>query len=215
MNANMRNLCAVVVLTAGTALAWAEGADRDFVNFGGGRYTLSFEDQGEDENGDHGDGLAEFTLPGETVEDWSKLVAFHSYPDMGDDPLAAVEALGKVVKAKNKDANYAIVANDKTGEAIIDFLTWEPESDVLEFNVFKYARAADGRGLVAMQYAEHVHPGDTDAAAMRALRKRAVADMAAADLSQAKAYFTFKQRYSASNAEEVEEPSRARASLDN
>ncbi|MEI9900059.1 MAG: hypothetical protein WDN31_07900 [Hyphomicrobium sp.] len=40
----------------------------------------------------------------------------------------------------------------------------------MEFNVFKYARAADGRGLVAMQYAQHVKLGDIDVEGMRELR---------------------------------------------
>src|SRR5262249_51045888 len=145
-------------------------ADTPPVEFDGERYTLNFEDQATLANGDSGNGIAEFTLPGETVEDWSKLFAFHAYPQMGDDPAAAVEAVGKAVKENNKDANYAIVTNDKTGEAMIDFLTWEPDSDVMEFNVFKYARAADGRGLVAMQYAQHVRLGDLDVQGMRELR---------------------------------------------
>ena len=125
-----------------------------------------------------GDGVAEFTLPGETVDDWSKLFAYHAYPEMGDDPVAAVKMVGKVVKETNKDANFAIIENEKTGEAIIDFLTWAPESDVMEFNVFKYARAADGKGLVAMQYAQHIKLGDIDVEGMRALRARSVEDMA-------------------------------------
>ena len=128
----------------------------------------------QQEDGSPGDGLAEFTLPGETVDDWSKLFAFHAYPEMGDDPVAAVKMVGKVVKETNKDANFAIVENEKTGEAIIDFLTWTPESDVMEFNVFKYARAADGKGLVAMQYAQHIKLGDIDVEGMRALRARSV-----------------------------------------
>ena len=97
---------------------------------------------------------------------------------MGDDPVAAVKMVGKVVKETNKDANFAIIENEKTGEAIIDFLTWTPESDVMEFNVFKYARAADGKGLVAMQYAQHIKLGDIDVEGMRALRARTVDDMA-------------------------------------
>ena len=116
---------------------------------------------------------------------------------MGDDPVAAVKMVGKVVKETNKDANFAIIENEKTGEAIIDFLTWTPESDVMEFNVFKYARAADGKGLVAMQYAQHIKLGDIDVEGMRALRARTVDDMATEDISQAQGYFAKKQGKSA------------------
>lgn len=188
---------AALVASVSVALA----ADAPTVEFDGGRYTLAYEDQATLPNGQPGNGIAEFTLPEETVEDWSKLFAFHSYPEMGDDPLAAVEAVGKAVKETNKDANYAIVVNEKTGDAIIDFLTWAPESDVMEFNVFKYARASDGRGLVAMQYAQHVKLGDIDVEGMRELRATSVSNMASTDIAQAQSYFAGKRARSASNAQ--------------
>lgn len=197
-----------IVLLASVSLA---RADTPAVVFGDDRYTLAFEDQATLPDGEMGDAIAEFTLPGESVDNWSKLFAFHAYPEMGDDPLAAVEAVGKVVKETNKDANYAIVTNDKTGEAIIDFLTWAPESEVMEFNVFKYARSADGRGLVAMQYAQHVKLGEIDVEGMRALRKRTVDDMATEDITPAQDYFAKKRGRSASNAAQEDEAALARA----
>jgi hypothetical protein len=201
----MRLLSLLAVLLASVSLA---RADTPAVVFGDDRFTLAFEDQA---TLPEGDGIAEFTLAGETVDDWSKLFAFHAYPEMGDDPLAAVETVGKVVKETNKDANYAIVTNDKTGEAIIDFLTWTPESDVMEFNVFKYARSADRRGLVAMQYAQHIKLGEIDVEGMRALRQRTVDEMATEDITQAQDYFAKKRGRSASNAPQNGEPALARA----
>ena len=207
----MRLLSLFAVLLASVSLA---RADTPAVVFGDDRYTLAFEDQATLPDGEAGDGIAEFTLPGESVDNWSKLFAFHGYPEMGNDPLAAVEAVGKVVKETNKDANYAIVTNDKTGEAIIDFLTWAPESDVMEFNVFKYARSADGRGLVAMQYAQHVKLGEIDVEGMRALRQRTVDEMATEDMTQAQDYFAKKRGRSASNAPQNGEAAMARAGRD-
>jgi hypothetical protein len=204
----MRLLSLFAVLLASVSLA---RADTPAVVFGDDRYTLAFEDQATLPDGEAGDGIAEFTLPGESVDNWSKLFAFHGYPEMGNDPLAAVEAVGKVVKETNKDANYAIVTNDKTGEAIIDFLTWAPESDVMEFNVFKYARSADGRGLVAMQYAQHVKLGEIDVEGMRALRQRTVDEMATKDMTQAQDYFAKKRGRSVSNAPQNGEAAMARA----
>ena len=207
----MRLLSLLAVLLASVSLA---RADTPAVVFGDDRFTLAFEDQATLPDGEAGDGIAEFTLAGETVDDWSKLFAFHAYPEMGDDPLAAVETVGKVVKETNKDANYAIVTNDKTGEAIIDFLTWAPESDVMEFNVFKYARSADGRGLVAMQYAQHIKLGEIDVEGMRALRQRTVDEMATEDMTQAQDYFAKKRGRSASNAPQNGEAAMARAGRD-
>lgn len=192
-------LLPIAALIASFSAAMA--ADTPTVEFDGGRYSLAYEDQATLPNGQPGNGIAEFTLPEETVDDWSKLFAFHAYPEMGDDPVAAAEAVGKAVKENNKDANYAIVVNEKTGDAIIDFLTWAPESDVMEFNVFRYARAADGRGLVAIQYAQHVKLGDIDVEGMRELRATSVSNMASTDIAQAQAYFTGKRARSASNAQ--------------
>jgi hypothetical protein len=208
----MRQLRVAVAMLAWVTLAHAEAPT---VEFAGDRYTLNFEDRGQQENGSPGDGVAEFTLPGETVNDWSKLFAYHAYPAMGDDPVAAVKMVGKVVKETNKDANFAIVENEKTGEAIIDFLTWAPESDVMEFNVFKYARAADGKGLIAMQYAQRIKLGDLDVEGMRALRTRSVQDMADTAISQAQAYFDGKPGKSAQHAGEGEEADLARTGDDN
>jgi hypothetical protein len=207
----MRLLPVLAIVLASVSLARAEAPT---VEFGGEPYTLSFEDQAVLADGRPGDGIAEFTLAGETVEDWSKLFAYHGYPEMGDDPVAAVRVLGKIVKETNKDANFAIIENETTGEAIIDFLTWAPESDVMEFNVFKYARAANGKGLVAMQYAQHIKLGDLDVAGMRALRERSVDDMAATDMSQAQDYFAHKQGKSASDASKGGVPALARAGGD-
>jgi hypothetical protein len=208
----MRLLSIFVALVATLSLARAAVPA---IEFGGERYVLNFEDQATLEDGRPGEGLAEFTLPGETVEDWTKLFAYHAYPEMGDDPVAAVQMVGKVVKETNKDANFAIVENEKTGEAIIDFLTWTPESDVMEFNVFKYARDAAGKGLIAMQCAQHIKLGDIDVDGMRALRARLVQEMADKTISQAQAYFAGKPGKSALHAGEDAEPDLARAGGDN
>jgi hypothetical protein len=207
----MRLLPVLIALVACVSLA---RADTPSVEFGGERFTLNFEDQATEADGQPGEGLAEFTLAGETVDDWSKLFAYHAYPGVPADPVAAVEMLGKVVKENNKDANYAVIANDKTGEAIIDFLTWAPESDVMEFNVFKYARAAKGPGLIALQYAQHIKLGDLDVEGIRALRQRAVADMAATKISLAQDYFAAKLAKSAANALPAGKPALARAGRD-
>ena len=208
----MRLLSVAIAMLAWVSLARAEAPS---IEFAGERYTLNFEDQAQQEDGSPGDGLAEFTRPGETVNDWSKLFAYHAYPEMGDDPVAAVKMVGKVVKETNKDANFSIVENEETGEAIIDFLTWAPESDVMEFDVFKYARAADGKGLIAMQYAQHIKLGEIDVEGMRALRASSVQEMADTAISQAQAYFARKQEKSASDAGDGEEADLARTGGDN
>ena len=187
----MRLLPLIVALLASFSLA---RADTPSVEFDGQRYTLNFEEQGTQPDGQSGDAIAEFTLAGETVENWSKLFAYHAYPSMGDDPVAAVQVVGNAVKENNKDANFAIIGNEEKGVAIIDFLTWEPESDIMEFNVFKYSRAGLQPGLIALQFAQRFKLGTYSVEAFRRLRERAVENMAATDVTQARAYFAAKAK---------------------
>jgi len=178
-------LCSVLFL----ALVTCGLAEVPAIDFSGQTYHLDYQDRAKLPDGGFGNGVAEFTLPGETVNDWTKLFAFHSYPEAGDDPALAVATLGKVVKEVNKDANFALTEDAKTGEAIVDFLTWAPGSDVMEFNVFKYARAANGPGLVALQYAQRLKADDMDVADFRALRQRSVEEMARTDVKPARDFF--------------------------
>lgn len=203
-------LAAIVSASALISTAHAEPkVDPLAVEFDGQRYTLNFEDQATLPDGSMGNALAEFTLKGETVENWTKLFAFYAYPQMGDDPTAAVEAVGKVVKETNPDANYAIVVNEEKDEAIIDFLTWADGSEVMEFNVFRYAPADDGAGLIALQYAQNINIDDTDVEAMRALRERAVREISAMDMDAAQDYFAAKREQRSARSDAGEEPSYA------
>lgn len=194
----------LILLLAAAAVASAI-AEPLTAEFGGETYTLNFQNQGKLPDGEPGEGLAEFTLEGETVNDWSKLFAYHLYPQMPEDPTAAVKTLGKIVKETNKDANFAIIENDKTGEAIIDFLTWVPGSDgPMEFNVFKYAKAENGPGLVAIQYAQHIKLHELDVEAMRKLRETSVQNMADTDIGQARDYFSGTAKAAESSEENPE-----------
>jgi hypothetical protein len=179
-----------IALALAFSPAWAENpVDNPKIDFGGERYRLDFQDDAKLPDGKQGDALAEFTLPGETVDNWTKLFAYYRFPDSGNDPALMTQEVGKAVKEANPDANFALLKDEKNGVAIIDFLTWEPGSDIGEFNVFKYARADFGPGLIAMQYAQRFKVGDMDVNDFRKLRERAVAEMAKADMAPARAYF--------------------------
>lgn len=178
-------LCAMLALAA-----WAKPAD---VAFNGESFAPTFENT---ERGPDGTGhpFVEFTLPGETVDNWTQLFAYHDFADLDVTPDQAVAALGDVVKEQNKDANFAITEVPGGQEAIIDFLTWTPGSDVMEFNVFKYVHAREGNGLIAIQYAQRLNPDKLDVMAFREFRKKAVEEMMRVDPAPAQAYFAPKTR---------------------
>ncbi len=180
---------AALVLALVLASVSGAATEEPVIDFGGETYHLDYHDRAKLPDGSFGDGVAEFTLKGETVNDWTKLFAYHAYPGVPENPELAAETLGKTVKENNKDANYALTDVPKSDEAIVDFLTWAPDSDVMEFNVFKYAKTGDGRGLVALQYAQRFKADDLDVAAFRSLRERMVEEMEHTDVGPARDYF--------------------------
>jgi hypothetical protein len=196
----MRTPLIALCLVATTLLARAESPT---VEFDGQRYQLDYHDEARQPNTPQGDSLAEFTLQGETVKDWSKLFAFYLFPESAESPLSMAEAVGKATKEANPDANYAVIENKEDGDAIIDFLTWAPDSDVMEFNVFKYAPARYGPGLVAMQYAQRFKLGDLSVDAFRALRAHAVKEMAETDIAPARTYFAAKAKEQLGSAQDA------------
>jgi hypothetical protein len=207
----MRTPLIALCLVAATMLA---RADDTTVAFDGQTYRLDYQDAAKQPNGQPGDGLAEFTLPGETVKDWTKLFAFYLFPQAGDDPVAMAELMGKATKETNPDANFQVIKEPKSGDAIIDFLTWAPGSDVLEFNVFRYTRAEYGPGLVAMQYAQRFKLGDMSVEQFRALRGHAVDEMAKTEIAQARNYFAAKTKEQLGSARDATQSPSASAGVD-
>ena len=110
----------------------------------------------------------------------------HAFPQTND-PKAAVGALARTIRQRDASTKMRLIANDATGESMLDFLAFKGE--VAEFNVFKYAPAANGRGVVAVQFARHFRLGELDAEEVRQLRQRAVNEMAGFDVSPARAAF--------------------------
>ncbi len=71
-------------------------------------------------------------------------------PDGGNDAARAAANLAGLLHQRYPNAPYKITNNGDTSEVMIDFLLPMPESNQMEFNIFKYAPA--GNGLVALQF---------------------------------------------------------------
>jgi hypothetical protein len=191
----MRALLLSLFLAAALVPARAEPMTFDF---GGERYRVDYQAQVQQSNGEAGQGIAEFTLKGETVDNWTKLIGYHYYPEQPGDPSQAVANLGQYLKEINKDFTYAIVdSKEKGGDAIIEFMTWEANSEVVEFDVFKYAQAGFGRGLIALQFAQRFRLKDLSVEEFQALRERSVAFMEKADISAMRSYFAEQEKHPA------------------
>ena len=106
-------------------------------------------------NPPNGDKLKEYVRETETFEKWTKLIGirYQQLPGVGNDPKRVAQGMAQLVKEANPRSNSSIVANEKTSEAIIDFLTWPPTAEYIEFNVFRYAKSSDGNGVISLQFA--------------------------------------------------------------
>jgi hypothetical protein len=103
--------------------------------------------------------------------------------------MRATADLAKLVVQRDKRADIRILKDTASSEAMIHFLASAPTSDIVEVNVFKYARSADGNGLISAQFAFRFTLGETDADDVKALRRRTVDEMARFPMSTVNAYF--------------------------
>ena len=96
----------------------------------------------------------EFVRKGETFKNWTKLVGFHyqQLPGFGNDPGKVGAGMAQIVKAYNASSQSRVIVNKQNSEALIDFLTWPPDAEFLEFNVIRYAKSADGKAVVSVQF---------------------------------------------------------------
>jgi hypothetical protein len=157
-------------------------AEPNAITFGGERYAYAFQDTKRS-----GQLLVEFVRAGETVETWRKLVTLHRFPAAANDPKAMVGSLARMLKQSDPDVRYTIRENPETGEVMIDFLLRAPGTDVLEFNVFKYAAHASGQGLIAFQFAQRFQLGKDTGEEFAKVRQATLAEAADVDTASLEA----------------------------
>jgi len=120
----------------------------------------------------------EFVPAGERPEAWTRLASIRSYPAERD-PKALAVSLVTGIKAESPQAPCSIRQDATTGDVLVDYVFWPADASSVEFNVFRFSKAADG-GVVAHQYAirEHRDPkGFIEE--LRPVRERLLGDMAA------------------------------------
>ena len=180
---DIRRIAALVlVLIAAPSIALSSD-DLDPITFGGEDFKVAHRDG---HNG--GNALVELVRPGEELESWQKLVAFHRFPDSTDSPKDAALGLASLLRQRDQAAGFKIVENPRTREVIIDFLASEPGSDQVELNVFKYAIHHSKKGLVAIQFAERFARGAAKGEGMQKARQTAIDEAAAFDIELADPY---------------------------
>lgn len=117
-------------------------------------------------NPPYGDKLLEFIRDSESFDNWTKLVGYRyqQLPGLENDPIKYASAMGQIVKLENPRANFQILKNEQSNEAIIDFLTWPKDQKYVELNVFRLWKSKDGKAVVSLQMAyrfEAMKPAQT------------------------------------------------------
>lgn len=134
-------------LAAAVFLACAvPAAAQSFVVFDGERYERRFEDRKGPV------AVVEYVRAGETLQNWTRLAAIRHFPQQRD-PRTAAANLAAVVQKHNPQARTQVIGKDDGSEAVVDFITWAPGDDRLEFNVHRYRSIAGMPGLIAYQFA--------------------------------------------------------------
>lgn len=136
-------------------------------------------------NPPNGDKLREYVRETESFERWTKLIGirYQQLPGVGNDPKRVVQGMAQLVKEANPRSNSSIIANEKTSEAIIDFLTWPPTAEYIEFNVFRYVKSSDGNGVISLQFANRFTSDSAPTVEQfKSLRKAWVTQAAAFDM---------------------------------
>ena len=172
---------AVLALVLAALLSTLSAAEAQSVSFGGERYSPRHQ---QTVNASHS--YVELGRDGESLKGWTRLVTLHAFPQARD-VAAAAGALARTVRQRDASTKMRLIANDATGEAMLDFLAFKGE--VGEFNVFKYAPAASGRGVVAVQFARRFRLGELDAEDVKQLRERSINEMAGFNMGPARAAF--------------------------
>jgi hypothetical protein len=154
------------------ALAAAALAEPASLSFGGDRFVEKYARSGPQA------AIIEFVPPDQTLDNWTSLVGFRGLWESKGTAADAAAALARVTGERYPASKPRILA--KGAEAMVVFVAAPPNDDLVEFNVFKYGRAPDGRGIVSFQYARRFRGLDPED--VRRLGQRWVSEAATFDL---------------------------------
>ena len=102
----------------------------------------------------NGNKLVEYVRDSESFDRWTKLIGYRyeHRPELANDPIKYAHAIALSIKLANPKTNYQLLKNEKSAEAILDFLLVPSEkNDFFELNVFRYWRNKEGDAIYSVQ----------------------------------------------------------------
>ena len=161
----MRSFVAVLLACCFATACLAADPQKPRIEFQEETYELAFAQANQFE------AINEYIPEEETLEEWSSLIAIRTYAGRKD----YRELAGRLVQAlkqKNPLAKAAIHTSPDGKRSMVDFVTWDIEAEVTEFNVFIYQLTPDGQGVLAQQYAERAYGKEEGLELLRELKER-------------------------------------------
>lgn len=137
------------------------------IDFQGQSLRLAYVAESPDPN--DGRAINEYVPVGETLENWTQLIGIYHYPLQHDSKSMAGQMV-KSLKASNPLARFQIRESEDGKRVMLDFITWETEKAITEFNVFIFQKNSQGSGLIAQQYALRAYGQEEGLKFMEGLR---------------------------------------------
>lgn len=129
-------------------------AAKPTITFNKTKYRLAYVQQGSVNS------INEYVPKGQNLKNWKSLIGVFQYHQHKDtSPLEFAQLLGKSLQASNPKIRFQIMNNEKTNEAVIDFLTWNKKDPKnAEFNIFKFKKDPNNNEIIGLQYASRLQP---------------------------------------------------------
>lgn len=119
------------------------------IRFNESNYILKYSEK----NLQNGGYFNEYIRNSETLDNFTRMLTVSNYPKIND-PIDFARKMGESIKKQNPLADYEILTNKKTTEVLMHFFIWEEskKGSALEFNVFKFKKETQEKGLLSIQY---------------------------------------------------------------
>jgi hypothetical protein len=138
--------------TSGTPSDGDSTANKQHINFDGEKFLFAWEGASKTAK------IKEFLPAGQNLDTWTRFVAINEYPHVND-PRDFAHNIVHALRKANPKTPAQMQENSKTGEIVLDFVTWPEDLSFVEFNVFKFHKVPGG-GIVGEQYAQRAYTAD-------------------------------------------------------
>lgn len=95
---------------------------------------------------------------GQTLDNWQAMFALRRFPNMASTD-EAIDNVTTMLQQQHPETQYKVVANDN-GSRGIDFVIWNSDKTLTEYNVHIYTPNPDGSGVLGNMYLMRAYGSD-------------------------------------------------------